>query len=40
LIAETEGGNLDFRLLALEHSRDAVEERGPLSFIELARRHG
>ena len=40
LIAEPKGENLNFRPLALKHPRDAVEERGPLSFVELVRGHG
>jgi hypothetical protein len=39
LIAKAERGDLDFGLFAFEHDRDAIEERAPLFFVELAGRH-
>src|SRR5215469_1780355 len=40
LIAKAQRGNLDFGLFAFERGRDAIEERAPLLFVELAGRHG
>ena len=40
LIAKPERGDLDFGLLAFERGGDAIEERAPLLFLELAGGHG
>src|SRR5215467_9497637 len=40
LIAKAQRGDLDFGLFAFERGRDAIEERAPLLFVELAGRHG
>src|SRR5215471_14827392 len=40
LIAKAQRGDLDFGLFAFERGRDAIEERAPLLFVELAGGHG
>src|SRR5262249_847521 len=40
LIAKAQRGDLDFGLFAFERGGDAIEERAPLLFLELAGRHG